>query len=199
VKAVGITQRAVQDEHGEEGDALDVRWVEFLAVCGVVAVPLPNSAPHAVRAARELGLAGLVLTGGGDLVPYGGTAPRRDETERRLLRWALTGDVPVLGVCRGMQAILNHFGTSLRPVAGHVGVRHEVDFRSGGRREVNSFHRFGADAVADPLVVEAVCGPVVESVRHRDARLVGVMWHPEREPEYAPEDVALVRGLLEVS
>jgi N5-(cytidine 5'-diphosphoramidyl)-L-glutamine hydrolase len=200
VKAVGVTQRVLPpDGLGEVRNALDVRWTHFLAACGLLAVPLPNSPGLAVRTAEELDLAAVVLSGGDDLVPYGGSAPARDDTERELLRWALAGDVPVLGVCRGMQAVLDHFGTLLRPVAGHVAVRHEVEFRSGGRREVNSYHRLAATTVADPLVVDAVCGPVVEQVRHRDARLVGVMWHPEREPDVVPDDIALVRDLLRTS
>jgi N5-(cytidine 5'-diphosphoramidyl)-L-glutamine hydrolase len=194
---VGITQRDLPPtEFGESRYALDVRWSAFLDACGAAAVPLPGDSELALRAVEHFRPDGVVLSGGDDLAPYGGRVPHRDRTEERLVRWALSADIPVLGVCRGMQVLLHFFGTRLRPVPGHVAVRHEIASRDGERREVNSYHRFGATAVADPLVVDALCGDVVEQVHHRDARVVGIMWHPEREPRFAPTDIALVRDLL---
>ncbi|MEW2354020.1 gamma-glutamyl-gamma-aminobutyrate hydrolase family protein [Spirillospora sp. NPDC029432] len=196
---VGVTQRALApDRFGEHRDALDVRWYEFLDACGFVAVPLPGLPGPALRGASALGLHGLVLTGGDDLaVCAGGPATRRETAERGLLRWAVAADVPVLGVCRGMQLVLDEFGAELVEVDGHVATRHEVSgVGAGGGREVNSYHRYAARSVPDPLVATGTHGDVVESVRHRRARVEGIMWHPEREPVYAREDVVLVRELF---
>lgn len=45
----------------------------------------------------------LVLTGGNSLTMLDGDAPERDLVEKELLRYADNKNIPVLGVCRGMQ------------------------------------------------------------------------------------------------
>ncbi len=132
----------------------------------------------------------MVLSGGGDLQRYGGDEPGRDATEQAVLGLALERDLPVLGVCRGMQAVVEHFGGQLVEVDGHVGARHAL---SESPRTVNSYHRLAAVEVAAPLVAIAHVGPVVEAVRHLQARIIGVMWHPEREARFDEADVAMFR------
>jgi putative glutamine amidotransferase len=178
--AIGVTQRALPpNAFGERQDALDPRWHTFLAECGLVGVPLPNDPALAPCTARTLDLAGLLLTGGQNLARYGGDAARRDETEQALLAWAMSAHRPVFGVCRGMQLILDAFGSGLVPVDGHVAVEHEA-LIDGVPTTVNCYHRLAAVRVAEPLVVTGTRGDVVEAVRHRLAPVRGIMWHPER-------------------
>jgi len=190
---VAVTQRVVLDPaHGERRDALDQRWAPFLAACGLLPVPVPNEPELAVALAGRAGAAGVLLTGGNDI----GTAPERDETERRLVAWAEARGLPVLGVCRGMQMLLSLAGVPLEPVGGHVGVRHAI--RLGGEPvEVNSYHGLGARAVAGELEAWGVAGDgVVEAVRHRGRPTVGIMWHPEREAPFRGIDIDLVTTLF---
>jgi N5-(cytidine 5'-diphosphoramidyl)-L-glutamine hydrolase len=189
---VGITQRCLPpNEVGERRYALDVRWFAFLAECGLTPVPLPNTPDLAVASAASAGVRGLVLSGGDDLGAY----PHRDETERRLLTWAMACALPVIGVCRGMQLLVCALGGDLAPVDGHVATRHPV--RAGGRRRmVNSYHRLAPVAVPAGLEVTARCGPVVEAVRHREAAVVGMMWHAEREDPFADDDIRTFREQL---
>ncbi|MGA4837587.1 gamma-glutamyl-gamma-aminobutyrate hydrolase family protein [Streptomyces sp. G45] len=193
---VGITQRTLApDEFQEVRYGLDARWFPFLTACGLTGVPLPNDPETAVRTARGLRLAGVILTGGDSLAAYGGTSPGRDATERALLDWALAGHRPVLGVCRGTQMIMDYFGARLSPVAGHVATRHDV-LTAEGPRAVNSYHRLAAARVPAPLVATAHCDGVVEAVGHTDAPVTGVMWHPERESPFSPQDIGLVSTLF---
>jgi len=196
VIVVGITQRSLPPtEYGELRYGLDRRWFAFLDACGVTAVPLPNLAGLALDTARRFELDGLVFSGGETLAAYGGPSPGRDETETALLRWALEVRVPVLGVCRGAQVLLDAFGTALVPVDGHVSRRHEV-VGEGGTRTVNSYHHYAARTVAEPLRITAVAGDVVEGFRHREADVLGIMWHPEREEPFDAADVKLVGSLF---
>jgi putative glutamine amidotransferase len=196
VTVVGISQRCLPpNEFGERRNALDVRWPEFLAACGLTGVPLPNDPELALDTVTAVDAAGIVLTGGDDLVAYGGMFPERDGAELRLLDWALRHDRPLWGVCRGMQLIVHAFGGALEPVTGHVATRHPVQV-DGREREVNSYHRLAPRSVPEPLVVTATCGDVVEGVRHRDAAVRGVLWHAEREPVFAAEDVSAVRDFF---
>jgi gamma-glutamyl-gamma-aminobutyrate hydrolase PuuD len=190
MKAVAVSQRVVVDPpHSTRRDCLDQVWIKFMVRCGLTPIPVPNSVGAALEICRQVD--GIVLTGGNDLAAYGGDAPERDETENALLDLAERRDVPVLGVCRGMQMIQHRFGTPLRKVQGHVAPRQRISIH-GRSVEVNSFHNFGATEVHAPLTSWAVAGDgVVEAVRHQALRMLGVMWHPERLEPFAADDLTL--------
>ncbi|MGP0076528.1 MAG: gamma-glutamyl-gamma-aminobutyrate hydrolase family protein [Bryobacteraceae bacterium] len=198
MKSVAVTQRVVVDPpHGTRRDCLDQVWPKFLLRCGLLPIPIPNS----VDAALELceNVSGIVLTGGNDLAAYGGDAPERDETETALLDLAEQRDLPVLGVCRGMQFIQHRFGTRLEKVHGHVAPRQRISI-DGRSVEVNSFHNFGATEVHPPLSCWAIADDgVIKAVRHRERPIVGMMWHPERMEPFSADDVALFSDFFEAS
>jgi putative glutamine amidotransferase len=189
MKTVAVTQRVVVDPpHATRRDCLDQVWVKFLLRCGLLPIPIPNSVDAALTICENV--SGIVLTGGNDLAAYGGDAPERDETETALLDLAERRDLPVLGVCRGMQVIQHRFGTRLEKVHGHVASRQRISI-DGKSVEVNSFHNFGAMEVCPPLMTWAVSDDgVIKAVRHTDRRMIGVMWHPERLEPFAADDVA---------
>ncbi len=192
MKMVAITQRVTVDPHrGERRDWLDQNWTGFFHACGLVPVPLPNRAAAAQSVCRATPLAGIVLSGGDDLVPYGGSAPERDATENALMELAEEQGLPLLGICRGMQAIQHRFGIELMPVSGHVTCCQRI--RIGGEwAEVNSYHRWGARETCDALEVWARAEDgVIEAVRHNSRPMLGVMWHPERRTPYADSDISM--------
>ena len=196
MKTVAVTQRvAVDPPHGTRRDCLDQVWVKFLLECGLVPIPIPNSMEAALTICEKVG--GIVLTGGNDLAAYGGDAPERDETETALLDLAERRDLPILGVCRGMQMIQHRFGSRLQRVQGHVAPRQRISIE-GKSVEVNSFHNFGAMEVFPPLMTWAVADDgVIKAVRHTGRRMIGVMWHPERLEPFTADDRALFSGFFE--
>jgi putative glutamine amidotransferase len=160
---------------------------------------------------------GLLLSGGVDIDPArygqpndGSREIQRDRDELEANAWAAASarSLPVLGICRGLQAI-NVFagGTLLQHVDGHEAVAdqgspqtHRIDVVDGTRlaslldaasdREplvVNAFHHQGvlASDLATGLVASAwadsSAGPLVEGLEAPGERfVVGVQCHPER-------------------
>lgn len=207
---IGLTQRVeTVPSYNERRDCLDQAWGEFIRRCGLMPVPLPNRGGDAQQLICELRLDGVILTGGNDLacLPDSRTAaPERDAFERGLLALCETIDLPVFGVCRGLQMLVNYHGGALVPVKHHVRKPHairvvsEVDqsFPLIPREEVNSFHDYGIrseDLGVDLLPLAIAPDGSVEAVRHRTLRQCGVMWHPERDPR-DDRDVDLVRAFF---
>jgi putative glutamine amidotransferase len=148
---------------------------------------------------------GLILSGGDDPVMEGfgvETHPNakrmhsdRQAFELELLRLAdAHQDLPVLGICLGMQLMaLHHGGTldqhlpdTLATHAQHWGRVEHAIHGALGSGIVHSHHR---QAIVDPggLSVAAVAGDaVIEAVRDEQRRFyVGVQWHPERTADAA--------------
>lgn len=194
MRLIGITQRVVvHAAYAERRDALDQRWASFLGACGLTAVALPNHVDQACALASSLPLRGVLFTGGNDLCEYGGDAPERDETESALYRFAIERDLPLVGVCRGMQVIQHLNGVRLERVEGHVTARHRVRI-DGVPVDRNSYHRFGARTTSASLAVWATADDgVIEAVRQRDRRVTAIMWHPERASAWLSDDIALFK------
>ncbi|WP_307803868.1 gamma-glutamyl-gamma-aminobutyrate hydrolase family protein [Micromonospora echinofusca] len=188
-------------------------YVRAVTGAGARAVVLP---PDDGDADVLAGLDGLVLAGGADLDParyaeppgrWTESRPDRDAGEFTLLTAALGADLPVLGVCRGMQLLAVAYGGRLhqhlpdvvghdrhRPAPGVFGT-HPVRFAPGSRiatvmagsAEVNTYHHQG---VADPgglTVTGWADDGVVEAVEDPGRRFVlGVQWHPEVADDLRP-------------
>jgi putative glutamine amidotransferase len=186
---------------------------------GASPIVLEQTAGEAERAEAFDAMDGLLLSGGADLEPgrygrpnQGSTAvePERDALEAAAWSAAQARLLPVLGVCRGFQAI-NAFsgGTLLQHVDGHAGpgwghgtasthplrvapgtrlarILFPTNAR-GGVLEVNTYHHQGilAAGLAPSLVANAwatsPAGDLVEGLEAADHRFViGVQCHPER-------------------
>lgn len=197
MKIVLYTQRVeIIESYGERRDCADQNIPRFIEACGYLPVPLPNARGIAEKMIEHLQPAGIVLTGGNSLVKYGGNAPERDDMERRVLELALERDIPVYGFCRGMQVIADYFGCGLENVQGHVAVRHVISGELW-EQEVNSFHNQACRSVKPPLeVIARTADGVVEAVCYREKRILGTMWHPERETPFPDADMRRVRELF---
>jgi gamma-glutamyl-gamma-aminobutyrate hydrolase PuuD len=106
-------------------------YVDAVVRHGAAAIPLDADSPASVRAAAFASMHGLLLTGGADLEParYGepdngsqSVEADRDALEAAAWEVAESRGVPVLGICRGFQA-MNAFagGKLLQHVDGHAG------------------------------------------------------------------------------
>jgi len=196
-KIVAVTQRVdIVAARNERRDALDQRWADFLSACDLVGFPVPNHPELACDLLEAVSPAGLVLTGGNDLAGYGGDAPERDETERRLIDWARRRKLPILAVCRGMQVVADAFSANLGRLAGHAGTRHRIRIDGGATRDVNSYHTWSV-AVPEGFSSWAIAEDgSVEAMRHASEPITGILWHPEREAPYHSEDIALFREVF---
>lgn len=207
MKRIGVTQRTDHIEsYNEARDCLDQRFADLLLPLNFLCVPLPNLPPLKASVLLDsLGLSGVIFSGGNTL---SGLEPaaidaniRRDQFETELLTQCIERKVPTLGLCRGMQLMNFSLGGTLTPVENHVASRHELFGDSSWRfpSEVNSYHKWGipAEGLSDHLMPLATDEDGnIEACSHRTAPMVGIMWHPEREPETSSKDIDLIKSLF---
>lgn len=193
---LAVTMRRVTDPvHGELRDALSVDWTTYLAQNwpDLVILPVANHPEMVMRWADDLSIDAVLLTNGNDW----GAAPERDATEALLVQWCRDRQKPVIGVCRGLQALNKMMGGALEQDLGalvsqsHAGVTHAVNICSDDFQEfagaetltVNSYHDQGVtqQGLADGLVPFAVTSDdVIEGFYHPDEPILAIQWHPER-------------------
>ena len=133
--------------------------VNFFLSVNLFPILIPNNIEYIKHLVHENRIDGVLLTGGESLVKYGGNSPERDEAELFLFNWAIEYDIPLLGVCRGMQFIQDYFNNKLIKVPNHVAVRHKLHVESDFRlskllkkyKDVNSFNNYGSNEASFEL------------------------------------------------
>ena len=229
-------------EHGPEQAAREEpTWASFdnyldaLRRAGAEPIPLDPTAGEQEREAAFASMNGLLLPGGADLDPslYDAAPhpavqvePDRDELELAAWRAASERGLPVLGVCRGMQAINVFSGGSLvQHLEGHDDPSsaphgHVLDLDPGSRlasilgggeplatTRVNSYHHqaIRPQDIAPGLVASGVAahadGSLVEALESADDGrwLIGVQCHPERPELIGPEFARLWRAFVDAA
>ena len=202
--------------------ALAHGYADALLRAGALPVVLPSVGDGAALDGWLDALDGLVFSGGDDFdterLGLGATHPSADpvphakqDWDLALARRALERELPVLGVCYGMQLmglacgarLLQHLPDDRPGGREHAGgVVHSVRVEAGSKLagalgvetvDVVSRHH---QALADVAAPFAVCARddegLIEGIEHTSHPFaVGVQWHPELSPPGGPMDALL--------
>ncbi len=205
MKTVAVSQRIDHyPDRNERRDALDQKLSAFLTECGFLPLPVPNVLTMETKGQGAESLNELenwletfhpnavLLSGGNDV----GSCPDRDRTEKELIEFSAKKNLPLLGICRGMQMMATLAGSSLRKVNGHVRTRHVLQ-GVGISGEANSYHDMSVDSCPIGYHVLARSGDgEIEAICHNDLPWDGWMWHPEREEHFVDRDIKRLRKLF---
>lgn len=189
-----------------EADWFYADYARGVLAAGGLPVNLPLDADPALYMDR---LDGILLSGGADIDPGRYGAPPetndfppelgRDAYEFTLLGHAAEAQLPVLGICRGLQLINVFAGGSLNQhIPDHARFNsppnqhaHAVHLAEGStlRRlygndtmTVNSLHHQTVDQLGSGLAVAAQDPDgSVEGIEHQSLPILGVQWHPEMQ------------------
>ena len=193
-------------------------------------VLMPDSHGEVETSELMRGIGGLLLAGGPDVHPerYGQEPdpnarlqlrPELDDLEFRVLEYALSEDMPVLAICRGMQVVNVAFGGRLiQDLRGHrnddpgdeeytshliyvaPGAKSAAIIGSAGFFKVNSYHHQGLkEAQRAPRLMStaySVEDGLVEGLESPEhSWVVGLQCHPERKDEVPRGFANLFAGL----
>jgi putative glutamine amidotransferase len=207
--------------------ALATLYPEAIERAGGVPVIVPLLRPDAIAALLDR-VDGVCLPGGPDLQPsaygeephaqLGPTEPRVDAVELALVKAADRRNLPILGICRGMQLLNVARGGTLHQhlpdITGDLEHRqdehgsittHRVEtaphsrLRStlgGPKLEVNSFHHQAVHALGKNLAATAWAEDgTIEALEQPGERMVmGVQWHAEGLRAHGPLFEALIEA-----
>jgi putative glutamine amidotransferase len=173
----------------------EIPYREALDRVGLDAIPFTPDSSESLDTVR-----GILMTGGTDVDPsLSGETPHpeteapdreRDDYESAILREAISRDLPVLAICRGLQLMNVVYGGTLHQhIENHRNTAHEVDltppFKSifgAARISVNSRHHQAVRELGKGLIVTArdPADGVIEGLALPGHRFViAVQWHPE--------------------
>ncbi|AHF06352.1 gamma-glutamyl-gamma-aminobutyrate hydrolase family protein [Desulfitobacterium metallireducens] len=158
-------------------------------------------------------LDGIIFTGGGDIAPVflgeqpkrgiESCIPERDQGELLLAWYAMQSDFPVLGICRGIQALAVAAGGKIfqdirsecplsfehNQTVPREYMWHEVEVLDSQLKQivgsekiqVNSLHHQAVSIVPDGFIQNAVASDgIIEGIEKIGAKFcMGVQWHPE--------------------
>jgi putative glutamine amidotransferase len=216
----GLSTLRRQGEPAHPEMALGMTYLQAIERAGAVPVVLPPCVSGLETLIARLD--GICLSGGPDLDPeaygarerhaeLGPTEPSLDAFELTLARAAIERGMPVLGICRGSQALNVACGGTLHQhLPGHrqtepgTETTHTVEILprtrlagllGPGTIDVNSFHHQAVDRLGDGLRVAArAADGTVEAIERPRSFAIGVQWHAE-----ALTDGRLFEALVDAS
>ena len=174
-----ITQRQIINSFGSKCDQLESEYITFFEKLNINLHIISN-----FQSIRIDNFDLLILTGGGSIYKE---QQDRDNIEMNLFKYAFKKNIPIIGICRGMQYINLMLGGSIsenatlkidRPNR----IDHNVKIKNDTIK-VNNYHNdiiFYSDLSKElePLAIDNE-NETIEA--YYKSGILGVQWHPERE------------------
>lgn len=197
MKIIGITPRIIM-ENGVEKQFVNTRYVKQLTDRGLNVVMITTNNPNPEEILKLCD--GFLITGGSDIDPIyfneqneglsKNILPALDILDKAIVEHAVKTRKPLLGICRGHQAINVFLGGSLFQDIGkdHESIKIEhfvktmknplLSFKE--TINVNSYHHQAVKDLAPGLELIATHPDgTIEAFIHKTLPIVGIQWHPE--------------------
>ena len=195
MKKIAITQRIILNkDYPEVREALDVRWGTIFEELDFIPVILPYNYDF-----TKFEFDGVILSGGNDI----GEVKFRDKFEYKLIEHCITNDIPLFGLCRGMQIIAKYFNNSFKKVENQVAIKHNIIVNKKSIYKhyldklisVNSYHNYAVDLKNDEFIISAwnEDKTIIKAIEHKSYKIFAQMWHSEREEPFNKNELKLIK------
>ncbi len=207
MKKIAISQRLISNQkYFEIREALDIKWGLLFKELNFLPIILPIEFNYK-KIFENIKIEGIILTGGNDLnvISKSSLSLKRDNFEKAIIRYGIKKNIPIYGMCRGMEIITEYFGGSLKKVKGQVGVRQKLNINNNSKyfselikiKSVNSFHNYAVDNLPKDLIVSASNkNGIIKAIEHKKYKILSQMWHTERESKFDKNQVNLIKNFF---
>ena len=183
---IGITSN-IKEYYKGYIDFIDHYWLNYFEKKNINYYLVPNKKKLSKKKIEEINL--LIIPGGNDVSNSLNTSKIRNSIEINLIKICFKKKIPILGICRGAQLLNKSFGGKIKKVKKHMRTRHNIFFinKEIVKKEllsVNSFHNDGIKKNDLSKVFKMLASDKDENVEmfiSKDKKIIGTMWHPERE------------------
>lgn len=191
-----ITQREQIDPYGVSIDVLESTYVTYFESLGIDLFQLSNFTINLEKILEDNNFEIIILTGGGAIPNqfYNGNhnnilQPNRDRLEWLLMEYSKKKEIPILGICRGMEYMNAFLGGGLANLSNlkekrPIGKEHLISFGDETQICVNNYHNDGIymnDLAKEYEIIGLdLENNIVEALYSRKLKWIGFQWHPER-------------------
>lgn len=227
---IGLTP---QGDASKDCYKMSPSYLNAITSLGALPITLPSVTEDATLISDALSLCdGIILTGGPDVRPSlfgekispscGSISDERDAFELKLYKMALAQNMPILGICRGVQLMnIGSGGSIYQDIYCDAGTRlvhhtldgikaqHEVRLVdssfceklgfSSPRFTVNSYHHQSVKALGEGYEPFAYSDDGLIEAIYMPSRpfVVGVQWHPEKSFEGNFDSARIIAAFLD--
>ena len=183
---IGITSN-IKEYYKGYIDFIDHYWLNYFEKRNINYYLIPNKKKLSKKKIEEINL--LIIPGGNNVSNTLNTSKIRNSIEINLIKICFKKNIPILGICRGAQLLNKSFGGKVKKVKKHMRTRHNISFVNKEivkkkLLNVNSFHNDGIkknDLSKAFKMLASDMDDNVEMFISKDKKMIGTMWHPERE------------------
>jgi len=126
----------------------------------------------------------------------------RDKINQKIFTYGLNNNIKIIGICAGAQFIAKKYGSKISKISNHIG-NHKVIFSEKFNKifkkkiTVNSFHNYSIKKLSNYLKPLAYAeDDSIELFVHKEKKIIGIMWHPERYKKFKKIDKFIFRNKL---
>ena len=198
INKILITQRIGQNKYGDYFDYLENNYIKFIEEYNLQPILLPNNIKNITKFYNDNNCNLILLTGGDDIKELSTQNSnkylfKRDNNEKKLIKFALRKKIPTFCICRGFQIMNIVLGGKVTKNINNNKIRqHQIilskkypNIVNDTTITVNSYHNHGitVNNLAKSLEVLGTTKDrkYIEIYKHKSKPIYGIQWHPERK------------------
>lgn len=187
MKNILISPKIIKDNYNSIGQFLDNDWINFFKNKDVNLLLFTNLNS---KQKLKINFDAVIISGGNDLLEIKKNKLNiiREKIDKNLFQLAIEKKKPILAICKGFQFINRFYGGKYKKTTNHVKKNHKIFInknflylKKNQVLSVNSYHNYKVTNLAKNMneIATAVDGSV-EIAIHKNRKILGLMFHPER-------------------